>query len=337
MNGYLATLFAFLLLAPAVAGGKTEQNNNGKAATKLVFGVIAPRGADTAVANWRPFTEAMSARLQVPVEIVAAADYKEIVGAFKEGRIDLAWLSNATALEVVEAGKGAVFAQMITKSGSTGYKSVLIVHQESKLNSLADVLKPGRGLVFGDGDSKSTSGHLVPLYYAFVKNRVNDPVSLFKEIRTGNHKTNALRTATREVDVATNNNEELQFFAAEQPDMAAKLRVIWTSPEIPQSPLVWSNTLPLPVKRQVRRFVTGYGKSSEAERKVLLQVNELSGFRKSSNRQLITISDLEMFNERLKLWNSRTLGDAERKQQEDLLSQRGSRLEMLLRVEDEQL
>ena len=91
--------------------------------------------------------------------------------------------------------------------------------------------------------------------------------------------------------------------------------MIWTSPEIPQSPLVWSNSLPLPVKRQVRRFVTGYGKSSEAERKVLLQVNELSGFRKSSNRQLITISDLEMFNERLKLWNSRTLGDAERKEE----------------------
>jgi phosphonate transport system substrate-binding protein len=256
--------------------------------------------------------------------------YKEVTEAFKAGKIDIAWLSNVPALEVVESGKGAVFAQTIDSKGSSSYRSVLIVHKDSKIQSLKDIIKPDNGLVYGDGDAKSTSGHLVPLYYAFVQNKVNDPRTLFKEIKTGNFKTNATRAAQKEVDVATNNDVELGFFREEHPELYAKLRVIWTSQDIPQSPLVWRRDIPVALKRQISQFVTSYGKN-EAERKALLQANDLSGFKKSSNRQLITIADLEMFSAWRRIWNNRELTGADRKHLENLLTQRGSRLEIMLR------
>jgi phosphonate transport system substrate-binding protein len=337
MNRFLLIAIIFMLfgLAPAwsqpVAKSVAPQKS-ARLVSKLVFGVIAPRGIETATKNWQPFAAAMSAKLKIPVEVIATADAKTIVDGFKQGEIDLAWLGNLTALEVVESGSGAVFAQMITKSGSTGYKSVLIVHKNSKIQTLADVLKPNSKLVFGDGEIKSTSGHLVPLYYAFVKNKINDPASLFREIKHANHGANMLSVAAKEVDIATGNNEELAFFAAERPDSHTQLRVIWTSPEIPQSPLVWSSGLAPTLKRQISKFVTTYGKKDDAERQVLAQVNDLSGFRWSSNAQLIRIADLEMFNERHKLWNNRELTPTDMAAREQQIIARASRLEIALRV-----
>ncbi len=337
MNKFLLIVLVFFMhgLSPAWSQPTTNLVAAPKVAkplNKLVFGVIAPRGIETAVKNWQPFAAAMSAKLKIPVEIIAATDSKTVVEGFKRGEIDLAWLGNVIALEVVESGSGAVFAQMITKSGSTGYKSVLIVHKNSKIQTLSDVLKPNGKLVFGDGEIKSTSGHLAPLYYAFVKNKVNDPASLFQEIKHANHRTNIMRVVEKEVDVATSNNEELAFFAAEKADLHAQLRVIWTSPEIPQSPLVWRSGLPLTLKRQISKFATTYGKSSEAEREVLAQLNGLSGFGWSSNAQLIRIADLEMFNERHKLWNNRDLTPTELQAREQQIIARASRLEIALRA-----
>ncbi|MBI3899248.1 MAG: phosphate/phosphite/phosphonate ABC transporter substrate-binding protein [Gammaproteobacteria bacterium] len=323
--------------APAPSGLQSEIAAVGSV-NKIFFGLIAPRGVETTTNNWRPFADALAARLQIPIELVVRDDVKEIVELFKAGKLDLAWLGNTPALEVVEARKGAVFARMITKTGSSSYRSVLIVHKDSNIQTLEDVLKlqPLDGLVFGDGDAKSTSGHVVPLYYAFVKNKINDPATLFKEIKSANHRTNLLRTAQKEVDVATNNTEEMDFFSKDSPDLSAQLRVIWTSPEIPQSPLVWRNSLPAALKRQIGGFVTSYGKNSEAERKVLMQANELSGFSRSSNRQLTTIADLELFNKWLKLWNDKTSLPEERKRQERELSERGGHLELYLRMSKEE-
>lgn len=343
--GLMATLF----LAPDAPAAQTNikakqtaearanaqpASANRLASGKLVFGLIAPRGVEATVANWRAFADSLSARLKVPVELVATPNYKELVESFKAGQIDIAWLSNVPALEVVESGAGSVFATTVDSKGRSSYRSVLIVHKDSKLQSLKDVMQSGSGLVFGDGDVKSTSGHLVPLYYAFVQSKVNDPAALFKEIKTGNFKANATRVAQREVDVATNNDVEMGFFRDEQPQLAAQLRVIWTSQDIPQSPLVWRRDLPPTLKRQILQHFTSYG-STEAERKALQQANDLSGFKKSSNRQLVTVADLEMFSAWRKLWSEHDLPAADKKQKELELAKRGSRLELMLRAAED--
>jgi phosphonate transport system substrate-binding protein len=300
--------------------------------TALVFGLITPRDAQQIVAAWTPFLQRIGSDVGREVVAWPAPNSGELVAAFKAGRIDLAWIGNAPALEIVESGIGEVFAQMVTGDGHTGYRSIFVTHKDSGLRSLEDVLRPGRGLVFGDGELKSTSGHLVPLYYAFIKRGINEPKALFAEVRHGSHRNNMLSAARREVHVATTNDVELELFRAEQPETAAALRVIWESPTIPQSPLMWSTRLPIELRRRLQEVVVGFGKRGAAEAAILRGVNDLSGFRKSRNSQLITVADVEMFAAWQQVNNDPRLSAGDKVERAQAISRRASRLELRLRL-----
>jgi phosphonate transport system substrate-binding protein len=209
---------------------------------------------------------------------------------------------------------------------------VLITHRDSPLRNLEDVVRTGPQLRFGDGDEKSASGHIVPMYFAFLKKGVSEPAKLFKEVRIGSHQANLHATARKEVDVATNNTSEIENFRTARPDEAAQVRVIWESPDIPESPMMWRNDLSAATRQKIAAFVYGFGTHDDQERGILWNINKLTGWRKSSNRQLVTIADLEMFNARQRVMNDRKLSDAERVQRIEEVTRRGSRIELMLKV-----
>jgi phosphonate transport system substrate-binding protein len=298
----------------------------------LVFGLITPRDAENVLAAWNPFLQRVARSIGRDIRAWPAKNAGELVDAFRHGKVDLAWLGNAPALEIVESGTGEVFAQMVTSDGRTGYQSILVTHKDSPLQTLEQAPQAERRLVFGDGETKSTSGHLVPLYYAFVKRGINDPKSLYREVRHSSHRANLGMAARREVDFATANNVELDLFAAEQPALAKALRVIWRSPDIPQSPLVWRLALPGSLRQRIQEVVVGFGQN-ETERAILHGVNGLAGFRKSRNRQLVSVADIEMFAAWQHVNNDATLTPAQKLERIAQISQRASRLELRLKQE----
>lgn len=295
----------------------------------MVFGLIAPRQPEQMLKSWNPFFAHLSKAVGVEFEGKAYAQVAELVEDFRRGTVDLAWMGNVPALELVESGIGAVFAQMVVK-GQYAYRSVLITHSDSPIRNLDDVLRSRGTLVFGDGDEKSTSGHIVPRYYAFARRGVNDVNSLFKETQRASHIENLNRTARKEVDFATNNTTELSLFSKTNPELANNIRVLWESPDIPESPLVWSLSLPLSFRKSVQEFVVGYGKNDQ-ERSILREMNNLTGFRKSGNYQLVTIADIEGFNARQRLLNDPRLSPEQLAAQAESVIKRSSRLELLLK------
>lgn len=226
---------AVALCAAAAAGQAAAAPADGK----LEFGLIAPRNPEQTQANWAPFAARMEKALALRVNLKVYENQDALVREFVEGRLDLAWVGNAPALDIVEKGAGSVFAQMVNKDGSLGYRSVLVVRADSPLLDLAGMLGAAKGLRLGEGEPRSTSGFLVPMYFAFHKNGVQDTKAAFATVRTGSHQENLKRLAEGEVDVAVANNEELAFFYRDFPAYQGKLKVIWESPVIPQSPLVW--------------------------------------------------------------------------------------------------
>jgi|CXWL01.1.fsa_nt_gi phosphonate transport system substrate-binding protein len=296
---------------------------------KVVFGLITPRNAEQTLKSWAPFLERLARGVGVAVEPKTYAQQSELIADFRRGVIDFAWVGNVPALELVESGAGAVFGQLVV-NGQHAYRSLLIAHRDSDIRTLNDVLRSRRQYVFGDGDEKSTSGHVVPRYYAFAKKGVNDVSSLFKEIRRGSHLDNLNRTARREVDCATNNSTELALFRHANPELAKDLRVVWESPDIPESPLVWRLALPLALRKSVQGFIIGFGKD-EHERAILREMNNLSGFRKSGNSQLLTVADIEGFNARQRLVNDGSLSAEERANKFEAVIKRGTKLEFLLK------
>lgn len=326
LRGILSGLCVLLLLAgPARAQEKS-------AAPSLVFGLISPRAAAQTRANWAPFAQRLGLASRRSVDLRVYESQAELSQAFIAGEIDLAWMGNAPALDVVEAGAGAVFAQMVTEDGSFGYKSLLITQRQASFTSLSQVLERARSLSFSDGDPKSTSGYLVPLYYAFQKNGVDNTKAIFKSVETGSHQQNIAKVAKGEVDVATANNEELAFFKRDFPALAENVKVVWESPLIPQSPLLWKASLAAETKKSIKTFVMNFGATNAEEKKILLAVNGLSRFRPSTNRQLVPVADLEMFKTRRSINNDKSLSDAERLRKINEAIERGSRLELRLKL-----
>jgi phosphonate transport system substrate-binding protein len=319
-------------LVAALCSVCTPGRGQGRATrTALVVGLITPRSAEQTRKNWSPFVERMGEALQQPVDLRLFADQRELLTQLAQGGVDVAWMGNAAALDAVLAGSGSVFAQMITKTGSAGYHSILVVPEKAPLKTLADVIKAGPALRFGDGDLKSTSGHSVPAYFAFQKNGVNDVKKLFRSVTHHNHQNNLTLTANGELDVATANSEELAFFARDFPALARNLRVVWESPLIPQSPLVWRNNLTPEMRRRILQFTITFGKTDE-EKQILDELNSLSGFRQSSNRQLVVVADLEMFKARQAINDDKTLTPEERTRRIDEVIRRGSKLELMLKL-----
>ena len=133
----------------------------------------------------------------------------------------------------------------------------------------------------------------------FAQNKI-DPKTFFKLSRGANHEANALAVANKQVDVATNNSENLAIVKKKLPEKFSEIRVIWTSPLIPMDPLVIRKDLPEASKTKVRDFFYSYGKTNPQEKENLLKLNNLSGFKSSTNSQLIPIRQLELFKTRNK-------------------------------------
>lgn len=305
--------------------------NAGLADGRIEFGLISPRDPEQMRANWQPFADRMEKAIGVRVVLRAYENHKDLVQDFLQARVDIAWVGNVPALEIVEKGAGSVFAQMVTKEGSFGYRSALLVSEKSPLKDIQSVIENAGKLKFGDGDPKSTSGFLVPLYFAFQKNGVSDTKKIFASVRVGSHQENIRRVVSGEVDVATANNEELGFFVDDKKSIGAGFRVIWESPLIPQSPLVWHNSLPSTFKKKVAAFVSGFGANAD-EKEILLKMNGLSRFRPSSNLQLVPIADLEMFKARQAIAINDRLTPEQRREEIDLVIKRSSIVEMRLKL-----
>ena len=317
-------------MPPLNAWAQSGKNSTGKTPPRtLVFALITPRNAEQTQKSWAPFLADLSSHCGVTFEGRTYAQQAELTEDFKKGKIDFAWMGNAPAIDVVEANAGAVFAQLLVK-GQSSYRSLIVVPQNSPLKNLDDIIASKGKYVFSDGDLRSTSGHIVPRYFAFVKKGVNDPDSLFKEVKRASHVDNLNRVSKQEVDLATNNTTELELFAQGNPELAKNIRVIWQSPDIPESPLVWRLTLPVVLRKKVQDFITMYGQTP-AEKAVLKEMNNLTGFRKSSNKQLVTIADLEMFNARQTIVNDAKLSPEEREAKIQLVIKRGTKLELLLK------
>ena len=296
---------AALLTAPARAEQLKE----------LDFGIISTESTQNLRTIWEPFLADMERKLGMKVNAFFAPDYAGIIQAMRFGKVQVAWYGNKSAIEAVDRADGEVFVQTVAADGSPGYWSHIIVHKDSPLKDVDQLLKSGKDYTFGNGDPNSTSGFAVPGYYVFAQAGV-DPKQHFKRMVTGGHEVNALAVANKQVDAATNNSENLQRLAITHPEKREQIKVIWTSPLIPSDPIVWRKDLDAADKKKIKTFFLTYGVGDGAEAKKeaeVLKGLQWAPFKESSNRQLVPIRQLDLFKARLKLEADGVMGADEKK------------------------
>lgn len=278
------------------------------------FGIISTEATQNLKADWQPLIDDMIKQTGLKVTAFFAPDYAGIIEGMRFNKVQVAWLGNKSAMEAVDRSNAEVFAQMVNADGTQGYYSHLIVHKDSAIKTLDDMLKNGKSLSFGNGDPNSTSGFLVPGFYVFAKNKV-DAKSFFKVVRSANHETNALAVANKQVDIATNNSENLDKIKDRQPEKFKDIRIVWTSPLIPLDPLVLHKEMPAVAKEKIKTFFYNYGKTDAREKEILMKISKLSGFKASTNAQLTPIRELDLFGKRNKIESDTTIAALEKTKQ----------------------
>jgi phosphonate transport system substrate-binding protein len=171
---------------------------------------------------------------------------------------------------------------------------VLITQKGSGI-TLDDVLKCGKKYNFGIGDAKSTSGTLAPLAYVFTPKNI-EPADCFKTVKTASHQANFFGVANGLLDVASNNTVGMMFYARENPELAKKVQVIWTSPELPESSIVVRKDLDPAVREKIRQFFLSYGQAPGAEgdkQRAELKTMTYSGFGPADNSYLDPVRQME--------------------------------------------
>ncbi|MGS0743712.1 phosphonate ABC transporter substrate-binding protein [Glaciimonas sp. GG7] len=305
-------LISTAVMACAVFGASSVHAQ--EAEKVLNFGIISTESSKNLKQDWQPVLDELSKKIGMKVNGFFASDYAGIIEGMRFGKVQMAWFGNKSAMEAVDRAGAEVFARVVNPDGSEGYFSMVGVNKDSPITSIDDLIKNAKTLNFGIGDPNSTSGFLVPSYYIFAKNNL-DSKTTFKTIRSANHESNILAVANKQVDAAVFASDTMDRIVARQPDIASKVRVIWKSPLIAADPLVWRKDMPTATKEKIKDFFLNYGRTGPnvAQEKAQLEKLQFSGFKESSDAQLMPVRQLELFKDKNKIEADTTLNVDEKK------------------------
>jgi phosphonate transport system substrate-binding protein len=261
---------------------------------EITFSILSAENQASMGPLWQPLLDDMSAQIGIKVKPFFASNYTSLIEAMRFKQIQVGWFSALPALEAVNRADGEVLGRVIDAGGDETYASVLIVKKGSGI-TLDDVLKCGQRYTFGLGDAKSTSGTLAPMAYIFTPRDI-EPAKCFKAVRSASHQANVFSVANGVLDIATNNTVGLLFARRENPEIADKLQVIWTSPPLPESSIVARKDLDPAIKEKLRQFFLTYGvgagPTADKQREVLKGL-AYGGFRAANDSYLDPIREME--------------------------------------------
>lgn len=311
----LGLMLAACAPAPTPDAGNSADAGPTASRGTLNFGIIATESSANQASNWGPFIEAMEEWTGYDIQPFYASDYAGMIQAMRYNSVQFAWFSNFSGLQAVRLAGGEVFAKATYPDGSEGYNSVLIVPADSPIQTLDDILTCDRSLDFGMGDPNSTSGYLVPSAFIFAPRNI-DPAECFNTVRNANHEANAVAVANGQIDVGTNNTTSLTVLHGSRPEIASRIRVIWTSPPIGTDPIIWRTDLDQEAKLRLQYFFMNYGRHGTpeeiAQARAVLEPLFFGLFLPASNAHLDPIVQLEIVRDLILVRNDTDLTEDER-------------------------
>jgi phosphonate ABC transporter permease subunit PhnE len=261
---------------------------------KLVFSILSAEGQASSGPLWTPLLDDLERELGIPVEPIFGSNYSVLVEAMSANQTQIGWFSALPAVQAIDRAGAEVIARTVDVEGKDSYTSTLIVQRGSGV-TIEDIVACDRTLDFGLGDAQSTSGTLAPMTYFFSPQGI-DPRTCFATVRSSNHQGNSFAIANGQLDVATSNSVNTVFLTRQNPDIAAKIEVIWESPPIPESGILVKGDLPRWLKAEIAEFFTGYGQGfgpeADRQRRIMRGLN-YSQFRAADNSYLDPIREMK--------------------------------------------
>jgi len=251
------------------------------------FGVTTGENAADSLKRWTPFVEYMSKATGVKWILRQASDYAGIIEAMAAKKVEMAWYGGAGYAKAYKVTGGNVqpLAMEVGLNGKSGYHSVIVVRKDSPAQKLEDL--KGKTLAFADPNS--TSGFLVPSYALTTQGKYGKGINFFKKTGfSGSHENGVLAVIKGTWDAAATwmydrKLGNLSRMAGKGMIKMSDVRIIWMSPQIPNSPFTVRKDLPEEMKQTIKTALFAFPKA-DPKRWAVTSKGNFSGFAPASHK-----------------------------------------------------
>ena len=204
MLNYLQfTLFFIFLTLGLVSCSSPEQpgSEKGLSLQKLVIALKANKNPEKMLSEKEALEKHLSAKLNRAVEVLIPSDSSVVVESFRNGTLDLGYLSSTDAARNLDQNTASILLIHL-KNGKPHYQSVWLSLKEKSYQSISELA--GKPVAFAS--RSSTSGYLIPVWDLAKKGHIGPDRSLtdfFSEVLYGTGYVSAVeKVLSGEVEVA---------------------------------------------------------------------------------------------------------------------------------------
>lgn len=205
--------------APALAQGKR----------KLRFGVgpLLPTAEDTKKA-YTPFFAHLAKELNADFELFATTDWAGMAVAMGSGQLDLAWMGPWGYI-IANNGTGCMALATVKYDEKPFYHAIVIGKPDLNVTKFPDDTK---GLTMSFADVGSTSGWLIPTWYAKEVWKI-DPKAFWKYSEGATHAANEMAVQAGQADMATDFDRNRNAMIESGKVKPNANKILWTSAPLP--------------------------------------------------------------------------------------------------------
>lgn len=211
----LPVLLASLALASCDSDVRDAPEN-------LVVSVLPDQSSGVLLSRFTPLVEYLEATTGQPMTLVLSDNYADLLQAFIDGDVQLAFFGGLT---FVRAEQAVNAEPLVMRDVDVAFRSCYVAHPDDPRQALAEF----ENSTFSFGSKLSTSGHLMPRYFMQQSGVV--PETFFKSIvYSGTHDRTAFNVADSVVEFGVMNCSILEQMMKTGAVSLDRIRIIEKTP-----------------------------------------------------------------------------------------------------------
>ncbi len=225
----------FVLLCLALFSGCKKEEAQSAATPKpqrsILIGLIPEQNLFRQIERYEPVAQYLGERTGLQVKLTVLPRYGNIIDHFVEERMDGAFFGSFTYC-LAHAKLGVrVVARPESIDGASSYRGYIFVRKDSAISSAAQM----QGKRFAFVDRATTAGYLLPM--AYFQRHHFDHRQLRETYYSGTHEDTIYDVLNRKADVGAAKNTVFDRLAQADPRISRELRVLESSPDVPENAL----------------------------------------------------------------------------------------------------
>ena len=228
--GSLERAAVLALILGLIACTRTDSVTSALNPSVLRIGVLPDQSRETLERRYGPLVAYIRDTLECETELIIPGSYEELVDAFDQGQLELAWFGGLT---FTQAESRSEAEPLVLRDIDLEFTSDFLVSSSAGGRKLKDF--SGRSLAFGP--RLSTSGHLMPRY--FWRKEGIDPEKFFSNVQySSGHDQTANWVQERRVDLGVANSVVVESMLRDGRLDPDKVRILGRTP--PYRNYVWA-------------------------------------------------------------------------------------------------